>query len=91
TGIGGDQDDDSAANSGAAYVFTRSGSGVWSQQAYVKASNTAAGGNFGRCVALSADGATLAVGPAREDSSATGMGGDQQDRAAANSGAVYLY
>ncbi len=90
TGIGGDEGDDSAPASGAVYVFARS-SGVWFQQAYVKASNAAAGASFGRCVALSADGGTLAVGPAREDGNATGIGGDQDDQRAANSGAVYLY
>src|SRR5688572_24260362 len=53
--------DEAAFSSGAAYVFSRSG-GVWSQQAYVKASNTGAGDLFGVSVALSADGNTLAVG-----------------------------
>ena len=33
---------ESAADSGAAYVFVRSGT-TWSQQAYLKASNTEAG------------------------------------------------
>jgi hypothetical protein len=42
TGIGGNQADDSATNAGAVYVFVRSGA-TWSQQAYVKASNTGAG------------------------------------------------
>ena len=41
-------------------MFTRSGA-VWSQQAYVKASR-AYSGFFGRSVALTTDGATLAVG-----------------------------
>ena len=36
TGVNGDQGDNSAANSGAAYVFVRSVGG-WSQQAYLKA------------------------------------------------------
>ena len=39
TGINGDQNDDSLPQAGAVYVFTRSGDS-WSQQAYVKASNT---------------------------------------------------
>ena len=47
TGVNGNQNDDSAANSGAAYVFVRSGTN-WIQQAYLKASNTGAGDNFGR-------------------------------------------
>jgi hypothetical protein len=39
TGANGNQSDNSAPGSGAAYVFARS-SGVWAQQAYLKASNT---------------------------------------------------
>jgi hypothetical protein len=90
TGINGDQADNSASNSGAVYVFTRSGS-AWAQQAYVKASNTGAGDQFGRSVGLAADGDTLAVGAPLEDSSATAINGDQADNSASNSGAVYLY
>ena len=45
-GVNGNQSDNSAAGSGAAYVFVRNG-GVWSQQAYLKASNTDAGDSFG--------------------------------------------
>src|SRR6185369_603680 len=53
TGIGGNQTDNSAGSAGAVYVFTRSGT-TWSQQAYLKASNTGAGDFFGSSVALSA-------------------------------------
>lgn len=91
TGIGGDQADDSAADAGAAYVFARDGQGAWSQSAYVKASNTDAGDNFGSSVALSGDGDTLAVGAYREASSATGIGGDQTDNSAYSAGAVYVF
>ena len=49
TGINGTQTDNSATNSGAVYVFTRSGT-TWSQQAYVKASNSGASDLFGRRV-----------------------------------------
>ncbi|MDW8373921.1 MAG: FG-GAP repeat protein, partial [Planctomycetota bacterium] len=72
------------------YVFVRSG-GVWSQQAYIKASNTGADDWFGYSVALSADGNTLAVGAPYEESNATGIGGNQNDNSAADSGAVYLF
>ncbi len=89
TGIGG-TDNDNTINSGAVYVFTRSGA-TWSQQAYVKASNTGAGDRFGYALALSGDGSTLAVGAFYEDSDATGIGGDQTNGNATNSGAVYLY
>ena len=58
--------------------------------AYIKASNTGAYEHFGESVALSADGNTLAVGAVFEDSSATGIGGDQSDFSAPNAGAVYL-
>lgn len=90
TGINGNQADTSAANAGAVYLFTRTGA-AWSQQAYVKASNTGAGDAFGSRLALSADGTTLAVGGAGEGSQASGIDGNQADNSASNAGAVYLY
>ncbi|HVS19312.1 MAG TPA: FG-GAP repeat protein [Planctomycetota bacterium] len=88
TGVDGNGADDSAANSGAAYVFERGG-GVWAQQAYLKASNTAAGDEFGFQVALSAD--TAVVGAPEEDSSATGVDGNGSDDGATASGAAYVF
>ncbi|HWU86176.1 MAG TPA: hypothetical protein VN253_02830 [Kofleriaceae bacterium] len=90
TGVGGNQADNAASGAGAVYVFTRSGV-VWSQQAYVKASNTAAGDQFGISLALAGDGSTLAVGANLEDSAATGIDGDQADNAAVSAGAVYVF
>jgi hypothetical protein len=90
TGVDGDQDDDSATQSGAAYVFVREGAN-WSQQAYVKASSTKVGAVFGYEVGVASDGNTLAVGAILESSSATGIGGNQDDTTTAASGAVYLY
>ena len=90
TGIGGNQTDNSASSAGAVYVFTRSGS-TWSQQAYVKASNTEAGDRFGYSVALSGDGNTLAVGAYEEDSNASGIGGNQANNSAPSAGAVYVF
>ena len=78
------------ADSGAVYVFVNSG-GVWTQQAYVKASNTDAGDQFGISVALSADGNTLAVGADYEDSNATGINGNQTDNSQPHAGAVYVF
>ena len=90
TGIGGDESDDSAADAGAVYVFTRDAAGVWSQQAYIKASNTEAGDLFGtRQIALSGD--TLVVSATHEASAATGIDGDQSDNSASQAGAVYVY
>jgi cysteine-rich repeat protein len=90
TGIGGDPDDDSAPNAGAAYVFTRNNT-AWSQQAYVKASNTGAEDIYGFSVALAGDGATLAVGAPWEASAATGIDGPGDDNSVGQSGAVYVY
>ena len=46
TGVNGDQTDNSALDAGAAYVFVRNGT-TWSQQAYLKASNTEPVDHFG--------------------------------------------
>ncbi len=91
TGIGGNGADGGAANSGAVYVFVRNAADQWSQQAYVKASNTDQDDTFGWSVALSGDGSTLAVGADLEDGGAAGIGGDQADDSLANAGAVYVF
>ena len=90
TGVGGSQADNSAESSGAVYVFTRSG-GTWTQQAYVKASNTDALDYFGSPLVLSADGSTLAAGALGEASHATGINGDQGDNSFGFAGAVYVF
>jgi hypothetical protein len=88
TGVNGDQSNNAAANSGAAYVFVRNGT-MWAQQAYVKASNPGVSDYFGYSIALSGD--TLAVGAYVEDSAATGVNGNQGDNAAVSSGAAYVF
>ena len=88
TGVDSDQASNTAVDSGAVYVFRRSGSS-WAQEAYLKASNTGASDYFGSSVALSQD--TLAVGAYGEDSVATGVDGNQLDNSASNSGAVYVF
>ncbi|WP_115122173.1 FG-GAP repeat protein [Marinirhabdus gelatinilytica] len=90
TGINGNQADNSATSSGAVYIFTRSGN-IWSQQAYIKASNTEANDLFGFNLTLSGDGNTLAVSALNEDSNAVGINGDETDNSATNSGAVYIF
>jgi len=90
TGLDGDQDDFSAPNAGAVYIFVRTGN-RWSQQAYIKASNTDAGDRFGFSVSLSHDGDTLAVSAMGEDSAATGLDGDQRDNSMDNAGAAYVF
>jgi hypothetical protein len=88
TGVNGNQSNNSAPGSGAAYVFARSGT-VWSQQAYLKASNTNAGDSFGFSVAVSGD--TAIVGAPVEASNATGVNGNQSDNSASFSGAAYVF
>ena len=86
--VGGNQNDNSAANAGAAYVFVRSGA-TWTQQAYLKASNSGAGDQFGYSVAVSGD--TIVVGAYGEDSAASVVGGNQHDNSAQNAGAAYVF
>jgi hypothetical protein len=90
TGINGDQHNPDIGFAGAAYVFKRT-AGTWHQQAYIKASNTETFDGFGRGIALSADGATLAVTANGESSAATGVGGDQSDNSSPAAGAAYVF
>ena len=85
TGINGDAND-SATDTGAVYMFIRTGE-TWSQQAYVKASNTGSGDRFGISVALSGDGDTLAVGAEGEAS----LSGNPGEDSAGGAGAVYVF
>ncbi len=89
-GVGGDQSNNDAVNSGAVYIFVRGEDG-WTQEEYIKASNTNADDHFGSSVALSADGKTLAIGARREASNARKVGGAQSSNHAAGSGAVYIF
>lgn len=94
TGINGEEFSDGCYQAGAVYVYTRT-AGVWTQQAYVKASNTNAnpafqpGDIFGAAVAL--NGETLIVGAPGERSCATGVDGNQSDNGCPNAGAVYIF
>ncbi len=88
TGVNGEQFDNSKRAAGAAYVFARA-NGVWSQHAYLKASNAESQDSFGRAVAIS--GETIAVGAPGEDSSATGVNGNPADNGASASGAAYVF
>ena len=88
TGVNGVQNNNSSAT-GAVYLYRRMG-GAWSQQAYIKASNAGSNDQFGWSVRLNDDGNTLAVGATREDGSATGVNGAQNDNTN-DSGAVYVF
>src|SRR5688572_3754331 len=99
TGVNGDPNDQSIPQAGAVYVFVRNG-GTWTQQAYLKASNTGEkgqgdvpgdGDQYGFSVALSGDGNTVAVGAMTEDSNSSAINGNQADNSAISAGAVYVY
>ncbi|MFS1526376.1 FG-GAP repeat protein [Microbulbifer sp. 2304DJ12-6] len=90
TGINGDQSNNDFIESGAVYMFARTGT-TWTQQAYIKASNTNLDDRFGVTVSLSGDGNTLAVGAPNESSNATGIGGDQTNNDGWFSGAAYIF
>jgi hypothetical protein len=62
---------------------------MWTQQAYLKASNTRESAYFGFSLSLS--GNTLAVGAPGESSNATGVNGSQVSTSADNAGAVYIF
>lgn len=91
TGVGGNMNDNSASNSGAAYVFSRT-SGTWRFEAYVKSTNAKAG-DFEVSMKLHWGllGDLLALGVDTEDSNARGIGGDQTNTSGTDSGAVFLY
>lgn len=75
-GVGGNQQNNGALKAGAAYLFGRT-KAKWIQQAYLKASHSGAGDQFGFAVAISND--TAVVGAMDED------GGGK------NAGAAHVY
>jgi len=89
-GINGNEADNSAANAGAVYVFTRAGA-AWSQQSYLKGEQTDAGDLFGFCVDLSGDGGTLAICGYDEDGGIPGVNGNQADNSKGGSGCAYIF
>jgi hypothetical protein len=77
-GIGGTGGDDSSTDSGAAYVYRRGSTG-WAPLTRLKATNTAAGDQFGAGTAISANGSRIAIGAFARDAGAM------------DSGAVYVF
>lgn len=81
-------EDGRAVESGAVYVFSRSG-GTWSQTAYLKASNADGGDTFGSAVAVA--GSLIAVGTTHEASDATGINANQANNRSIFAGAAYVF
>ncbi len=69
-------------------MFTRSGN-IWSQQAYLKASNTGAQDSFGSSVSIA--GETVVVGARNESSNAREVDGDQSNNSVGRAGAAYVF
>ncbi len=86
-GVGAPGGDNSKTDSGAAYVFQRSG-GAWTQQAFVKPSNPWSYSTFGGAVAL--DGDRLVIGASGDDHS-SGPWSGTPDFGAVGSGAAYVF
>ncbi|MBM9578550.1 putative Ig domain-containing protein [Leptospira sp. 201903070] len=92
TGLTPAGDNDSAGNSGAAYVFRRTGN-TWALEAYLKAPNAAATNQFGNAVAISGD--TIVVGAVFEDCDQTSVTNAPStfvsNTNAVDSGAAYVF
>lgn len=78
---------ESTSNSGAAYVFHRTGV-TWEQQSYLKASHVSAGDQFGCSVAVADD--KLVIGAMYDDSSSTGIN-STPDELATDAGAAFVF
>lgn len=87
--VNGNQASNAAGQSGAIYVFVRSGM-TWSQQAYVKASNADPGDSL-TFLTLSQNGGLLVAGAPNEQSRATGVNGNGNVNVTDGVGAVYVY
>jgi len=76
--------------SGAAYIFDRSGSSnAWTQTGFLKASNADIGDSFGDSVAVS--GNRVVVGASNEDGSGLGFNRNMESNDLLNSGAAYVF
>ncbi len=83
--VGADLEDGVAGNSGSVYVFQRDGSGNWSEQTKLNASDGANGDQFGISVALS-------VSDGSGNWTATALvGGYLDDDNGTNSGSAYVF
>jgi hypothetical protein len=88
---GSETNNNALSDSGAAYIFTRTGS-VWNQQAYLKAPNPGLFDNFGETVALFSD--RVVVGAALEDSNFTSVTNGStwtDDDSISESGAAFVF
>ncbi|MCH9659465.1 MAG: FG-GAP repeat protein [Bacteroidetes bacterium] len=90
TGLDGDQSNNGASTSGAAYLFSHDGN-QWSQINYIKASNTRAGHRFGKTAELSGSGTRIIIGTTEENSGSTGINGNENNTSTFRAGAAYIF
>ncbi len=88
TSVDGNAFNEDASAAGAAYVYVRN-DGIWTQVAYLKASNAEAGDRFGVSVGVSKN--MIVVGALGESSAAKNINGDAEDNSAAAAGAAYVF
>jgi hypothetical protein len=89
-GINGRQDDDSANEAGAVYLFTSDGT-TWAQQAYIKSAVNEAFDELGNSVSISRDGRLFVVGARGEDGGKGGVNQDARDNSVDESGAAFVF
>lgn len=75
--VGAPQDDDQAANAGAAYIFAKDNTGNWNLAKKLKAADGFAGDNFGTVVSVNGDKVLV--------------GASMNDEKGLNAGAAYLF
>jgi hypothetical protein len=88
SGLEADPGGSPANNTGAAYVFSRSGT-TWTQRAYLKATNPRESASFGSSIALGSS--ALVVGAPQEGTLTRGIDGPQAPSDACSCGAAYAY
>ena len=71
--VGAWYEDYAATNTGASYIFTRSGSS-WTEQALLRASDAANSDNFGNAVDINGDGDIAIIGSRADDDGGSGSG-----------------
>ncbi|WP_419811588.1 hypothetical protein [Bacterioplanoides sp.] len=90
SGFNGDQSSNSIDSSGAAYIFSYQNE-RFIQKTYIKSKKAITETGIGSQISISADGETMAVGVPFDDSRASGINGNPEERENRNSGAVLIY
>jgi hypothetical protein len=88
TGVESRLTNEGAQDSGAVFLFVRTGS-TWARGVSIKPSNTGAGDTFGAKLAFVTG--TLVVASPGDDSNATTVDGNADDNSAMESGAAFVF